>query len=254
MGAMACHQVVPSIYFIPINKTEPSLRPYFVPLSLFKPLMPISYQHKIIFVHIPKTAGTSIYSLLSIPKDTKHFYSATKSIPCLQHMTPTQLQKRIPPAIWKSFYKFTVVRNPFDRVVSDFRYLRDIYKKNPHGVALPKKMGLYLRDFPSFVQLVKTVVEGNHYSINVYFDHFRPQVHYFSNITYDQVCRFENLYDDIKTLQKNLHWDTMKPLAWKYQTSPIHGPENYRSYYSPRTKKIIERLYSGDLKRFSYSF
>ena len=88
--------------------------------------MPLSHRYKAIFIHIPKTAGTSIYTVLSIPQNEKHFYTAAHKIPSHQHLTPTQLKPKIPGPIWNNYFKFTVVRNPFDRVVSDYRYLKKI--------------------------------------------------------------------------------------------------------------------------------
>ncbi len=204
--------------------------------------MPVSHRYKAIFIHIPKTAGTSIYTVLSIPQNEHHFYSAAKRIPSYQHLTPTQLQRKLPPKIWNQYYKFTVVRNPFDRAVSDYRYL----KKH-----LPAKYRI--TSFVAFLHLVERIVKGNKYTENVYFDHFRPQSHYFQGITYDKICKFESLHTDLDEVKQKLQCHA-KQLPWKYKTSTVHGPSNYLPYYTHETKSIIERLYAEDLKKFNYCY
>lgn len=204
--------------------------------------MPVSHQYKAIFIHIPKTAGTSIYTVLSIPQNERHFYSAAKRIPSYQHLTPTQLQRKLPRNIWNQYYKFTVVRNPFDRAVSDYRYLRKY---------LPAKYRI--SSFVAFLRLVERIVKGNKYTENVYFDHFRPQSHYFRGITYDKICKFESLHTDIDEVKQKLQCHANQ-LPWKYKTSIVHGPSNYLPYYTHETKSIIERLYAEDLKKFDYCY
>ena len=71
-----------------------------------------------IFIHINKTAGTSIGRAIGLPvKD---------------HLTATEVIARIGLDKWNSAYKFTVVRNPWDKVVSHYDYRR---KKNKTEIA-----------------------------------------------------------------------------------------------------------------------
>ncbi len=190
--------------------------------------MPLSHRYKAIFIHIPKTAGTSIYTVLAIPQNEKHFYSASKKIPSYQHFTPLQLRNKLPNHIWNQYYKLTVVRNPFDRVVSDYRYLKT-------HLSFKYK----INSFTDFVHLVQRIVTGNRYTENVYFDHFRPQSHYLQGITYDKICKFESLHHDLSEVKETLKCQGGR-LPWKYKTSSVHGPSNFRPYYNQETKSIIE--------------
>jgi len=74
----------------------------------------ISHKYKCIFVHIPRSAGTLIeYTIIgndwwNINPQTKHLFSQTA--------------KNLYKDYWYDYFKFSVVRNPWDRLVSMTRY------------------------------------------------------------------------------------------------------------------------------------
>ena len=110
--------------------------------------MPISHKHKVLFLHAPKNAGSSIEEALGIEKSPQallsHKYTAD-SIYALQHLPYSQLRKTVPTTVWSTYTKVCVVRNPWDRMVSDWRWRR----KN--GLPLGQ---LSFGDFVRFVQMV----------------------------------------------------------------------------------------------------
>jgi len=62
-----------------------------------------------VFIHVPKAAGTSVnHALYGRP---------------LGHYTVTEVQRAFP-RLWERAFTFTVVRNPFDRVLSAYRFAR----------------------------------------------------------------------------------------------------------------------------------
>ena len=69
--------------------------------------------HKCIFIHIIKTAGTSIRESLGNDKEQIEFscHSSAKSI-----------KKRALEATWENYFKFSFVRNPWDKMVSQWWY------------------------------------------------------------------------------------------------------------------------------------
>ena len=70
-------------------------------------------KEKLIFIHIPKNAGTSITSYFStqrINQPRKH-----ASIEEIKSGFPTE---------YEAYKKFAIVRNPYDRMVSYFFYLK----------------------------------------------------------------------------------------------------------------------------------
>jgi hypothetical protein len=203
--------------------------------------MPISYKYQTIFVHIPKTAGTSIYNVLEIPYEynIRALMTMEMNNPCLNHLPPIQIQKFVTPEVWNTFYKFTIVRNPYDRIVSDYRFLQPLIGQQYD-----------LSTFDKFVSLVERVVTTNAYTENLYFDHFRPQSHYFKNIKYDYIGRFENLNSDIQNILQAIGSKGSLPWNNKSRSSDDH----YHKYFNTEIKSIVDRLYTSDLEMFGYKY
>lgn len=72
----------------------------------------IDHKNKTIFIHIPRTGGTSIESAF-FDKDWEHIEKFTKHL----HW---KTAKVIYYPFWDDYTKFTVVRNPWDWIVSLF--------------------------------------------------------------------------------------------------------------------------------------
>ena len=115
-----------------------------------------------IFIHINKTAGTSVGKAIGLPvKD---------------HLMATEVIARIGLDKWNTAYKFTVVRNPWDKVVSHYEYRR---KKNKTHIASrnisfsdwvkmtygPEKNTVYYNNPRSFQQQVVIDPPDPHYTI-----------------------------------------------------------------------------------------
>ena len=87
------------------------------------------HKHKSLFFHVGKAAGSSVEQtfLQSTPKfsipnyDLFYGWEPKKGI-YLQHATAAFVQKNIHPRMFDEYFKFTVVRNPFTRLVSVFNY------------------------------------------------------------------------------------------------------------------------------------
>lgn len=71
--------------------------------------MPISDKHKLIFIHIPKNAGTAVTNTLGMTDIGHHGW---------------QYYKSKYPQKWESYTKISIIRNPWDRVVSCYEYAK----------------------------------------------------------------------------------------------------------------------------------
>ena len=127
--------------------------------------MIISHSHKYIFIKSLKTAGTSIEAALShecsgqdvvtrlgnyrFNRDESGgwIHNAMNDEGFEQHEKAAAIKEKVPPAVWSDYYKFSVVRNPWDRIVSDFfwRNRRDpsiVATDGPPGSArIPRQAG-----------------------------------------------------------------------------------------------------------------
>ena len=72
-------------------------------------------EHKTIFIHIPKNAGTAIETL---------FGNSSFKIQPPKHANIHEIKKTFP-EIYDSYSTFTIIRNPYDKMVSWYFYLKD---------------------------------------------------------------------------------------------------------------------------------
>jgi len=97
----------------------------------------ISLSHEAIFVHVPKCAGQSVEAAFCADlglewEAHRHLLGCFRRVPAWQPGLPRQLAHLsaaeyrdsgfVPAAMFARFYKFAVVRDPLDRVVSSWRY------------------------------------------------------------------------------------------------------------------------------------
>ena len=85
-------------------------------------------EHQVIFIHIPKAAGTSVARAL--------FGAASRHVPYGEY-------ERATPDKFRRYFKFSFVRNPWDRKVSLYHYVR----KTPSHPAHESLMGLTFAEF-----------------------------------------------------------------------------------------------------------
>ncbi|MBK0382514.1 adenylyl-sulfate kinase [Pedobacter sp. SD-b] len=190
-------------------------------------------KHQCLFVHIPKSGGISINRSLFCNLGTGH--------------TPIwQFQKQLGEQAFNNFFKFTFVRNPWDRLVSAFLFL----KKGGLNEADKLWSENNLKDYHDFESFVKNWVnEKNIFS----YVHFIPQ-HYFlcvngSKPLVDFIGKYENIEIDFKYVADKLN--IKAPL----QKLNVNETKNhYSNYYNEETISIVKDVYKRDIELFDYSF
>jgi hypothetical protein len=88
----------------------------------------INHKYKFIFLHIPRTGGTSIEKAL-FGQDWWGVHPPSK------HLT-AHMAKQIYAPYWQDYFKFTFVRNPWDRMVSMLKYGKGKTANNIYEVTL----------------------------------------------------------------------------------------------------------------------
>ena len=86
-------------------------------------------KHKIIFVHIPKTGGTSIEKALKLTSREKG-YGVNKEKKAVQHYDYNEYRNSLGSEKFDKYYKFTISRNPYEKVISEFFWLKFIANIN----------------------------------------------------------------------------------------------------------------------------
>jgi len=185
---------------------------------------------KCIFVHIPKTAGISLCKGLF-------------SVDAVGHMPMRYYQVALGREKYSSYFKFSIVRNPWDRVYSAYRYLLK-GGLSVQDVAWRDVLGKY-SDFNDFI--MKWLDEDN---IRLSL-HFMPQNHFIKNsqglIDLDYLGRFENLVQDFDVLRRRIGGS---PLA----QHNVSGTGSYLEAYSKKSVEIVAQVYRRDIDLLGYEF
>jgi len=89
--------------------------------------MPLFIKNKLLFIHIPRTGGTSIEKFLERKGETISLFTATGSIfinkHTPQHCTFRELEDL--GCISNDVRIFSILRNPIDRTISDYFYFKE---------------------------------------------------------------------------------------------------------------------------------
>lgn len=181
-----------------------------------------------IFIHIPKTGGTAIADALSLP--------------CASHIRYYDYL-RANPFKYRRMFKFSIVRNPWDRLVSAYFFLRDGGANDIDRAWADR----HLSQFRSFREFVREwVTEENVWS----WIHFVPQHHFIADrtIMVDYVARFETLEKDFKYIASRIgNTAELKPV-----NAGRHA--HFTTYYDAETREIVARSYRRDIDLFGYAF
>jgi hypothetical protein len=153
-----------------------------------------SDKHKIIFVHIPKTGGTSIEKSLNALNNESGY--GIKNNKAVQHYTWYDYKKYMNNKFNK-YYKFTIVRNPYKKVVSDYFYLKNIQKLNVDN--------FQNKTFDEYLDYCEFIVKNNLFNKTKHHDHFMPQNKFIYKddnvLMIDKILKFEN-FEYIKKFMK----------------------------------------------------
>ncbi|MHB8814127.1 MAG: sulfotransferase family 2 domain-containing protein [Steroidobacteraceae bacterium] len=218
--------------------------------------MPISHVHRTIFVHIPKTAGTSVESVLGMhgdkadigirpyfnqEVDREHLYGQD-----LQHMTAADLKHVLQhQGVFDRYFKFSIVRNPWDRLVSVFAWMNQKWAK---GMELTEaEFEASLRQLHGMFIIARSTKQPLRVG-----PHLWPQAHFLVDRERKQlvdfVARHENLTTDWEHIRRKIGIEADLPLRMKSHHRP------YQSYYNATTRAMVEEIYAEDIAAFSYAF
>ena len=217
----------------------------------------IANKLKAIFIHITKTAGSSIEVAMNeveqrddgaIDPATGDFVNVVTGQE--KHMTARAVQDFVSRDVWDSYYKFSVVRNPFERFHSLWWNGRYVGKR--HSLS-----------FPEFVDFaLHRTLKGRfrHWRRGEWKIHqrFRPQTWWLRShngeIEMDQILKFESIDDDYALLARNigLPSETLPKILMKNRRPESRG--HYTEAFDANTRAIITDYYRDDLETFDYQF
>lgn len=190
--------------------------------------MIIKYKDKkFIFIHVQKCGGTSVIDYFKVPKKHNKIKHDIKLIKSKKENL-------------KKYFKFTVIRNPWDRMVSFFHYHKEkILDKN-----FPTKTWSYIKDL-NFTQFLRSDKFQKWAAINNITDF----ITFKDKIYIDYFINFDNLNNDFKLIQKICKNNS----DLKFKNKSNH--KSYEKYYKNKKNiEIINFLFKKEIEFFNFKF
>ncbi len=214
--------------------------------------MIISPGRNFIFVHIPKTGGTSMMLALEerakkddiLIGDTPKAKRRRKRLKGIQtagrlwkHSTLADIDGLVSTTEIESAFVFTLVRNPWDRMVSYYHWLRTQAFDHP-AVTLAKQVEFttFLND-PSTQSAMRAA----------------PYGYYVTDAQGREVCdsfiRLEQFEEDSAPLWDHLGFRLDLPV-----NNQSTRDRDYRNYYTQSDSALVQSLFTQDIERFGYIY
>ncbi|MGM0477849.1 MAG: sulfotransferase family 2 domain-containing protein [Bacteroidota bacterium] len=228
--------------------------------------MIISHKHKFIFIKTKKTASTSVEIALSnicgsrdvlTPIDSEdekarekftgisaqnyyvplgqygrnNFLRSIRKARPLQfynHMSAREIRNYVSKEVWDNYYKFTIDRNPYDKIVSLY-YWRGGDKK--------------------FGNIFNFLVNGGLEGFNSYDLYTINGV-----MVVDRIYRFEKMDEMCEDLTKRLNLEKPFELVDYKAKSTYRNKRNYQSVLDQRSKKLIRRIFAREFELMDYEW
>jgi len=214
----------------------------------------ISHKYGVIFVHIQRTGGNSINQLLrDLDPDLVEAIPIDPQKQRTRHCHLADIRAALDAATFDGFVKFCTVRNPFERLVSWYRALKDGFGPDELPMTQPHvgdRVAALVRDqAPDFAAFVR-LPNGHESGLCRRFH--TPQVEYISidgAIAVDRVLRFEHLAGDFARLAAGLGIPGTLP-----HINRSRGGSDYRRCYDEETREMVRARFAADLARFGYGF
>jgi hypothetical protein len=191
----------------------------------------------IVFIHIPKTAGTAINEAL---------YGRF-----MGHVRASDIERSGSPAL-KALPRFAITRNPWDRLVSAWRFVRRGGGIGGWHAGRVRHAERYrVPEFEAFDRFVREWLAVR--DVRRLDFVFQPQSPFVCDdsgkLLVDHLGRFEELDATYAFLQERK--PELPPLG---ESNRSGAPVDYRSFYSPELIDRVGSIYAEDVKRFGYRF
>jgi len=206
--------------------------------------MLVSDSRKFIFIHIPRTAGISVTQALTPFADGADLdFSQMPWEKEYPHYTAEEIARIVGEERFRGYFKFAFVRNPWERMVSRYFYLR---KFNDRGDQPINMRNYYAPGSLSFSEWLTGTSQNAVHPLDM-----RRQRDWLIRgeaWAADLIGRFENLAQAIDTVNTMLNLDIVLP----HENRSDHT--GYREYYDDSTRDFVAQRFAADIETWGYAF
>lgn len=243
-----------------------------------------------LFIHIPKTAGSSIEEILylnnykesrpqKVLKKYRHLDILKKEYQYLnyvsKHHLPLSVYKTsLENQIKNNYHLFAVVRNPYERIISDFRFwVSQFYPQHHYSSHNQfRKLSLKIKEIipdlkvnsENLNSFVHYVLGDEHYNFSLLDGHLIPMHEYTHKpikhtkkrkyISFCQILKFEKLDQDLNKFIKRLHLNIPLNSTRTTVHNKSKGQKLTPQELDTESLDLIKKRYSLDFKLFGYSY
>jgi len=226
-----------------------------------------SHDKKFIYFKTRKTAGTSVeifferfcvppgeyaemltahekitpFGIVGSRAAERSYIQRNRAANFYNHMPAAEIREKLGPEIFDSYFKFCVIRNPFDKVVSQFWWT--LHKKHRERTILGYLPFYFVRKrFAKFVK--RRSASGRLTDHHVFMVDGKPVA--------DEFIKFEELASGIASVCRKLGIDADVGGLGNYKATTRIRKEHFSDYYDRGIAEIIERDFEWELRKFGY--
>jgi len=147
------------------------------------------------------------------------------------HMSAAKIKKQMDETTWNEYFKFTVIRNPYDKLVSKF-----FFSERPSGTEEQ-----LIANFRDWLQNGGMFVDRQIYTID-------------GSICLDYFIRYEYLENGIGQVCKHLNIPFEPEKLPQLKANIRDNNISLRAFYDDELKKVVREEYAFELAYFKYTF
>ena len=193
-----------------------------------------------IFIHIYKCGGMSLRKHITDNLNSKELH--------LSHSTAKEMRDYCysngGQFFWHTAFKFSIVRNPFDWVVSLYEFIKGNPSHENHEEV--KEM-----DFKQFCKWNVSAINDKKTNVNGKLNTLTEFLFDGDKLLVDFVGKLENIDEDFKVICSKLG---IKNEDIPHINETKGRKKDYREYYDEESKDIITKGFYYDLVNFNYTF
>ena len=217
--------------------------------------MIVSHKHKFIFVHLGRTSGRSVTAALAEHCGDEDIITPVPGIAgrnCegfRRHDTASMIRNRIGNNCWEDYFKFTIERNPWDKILSLYwSHIGDTPLKTYNrvhrvltGRPLSFRTWFELRIWQGRIRLrhVRFPQHIQHYTEN-------------GGVIIDFIGLYEHRAAHVAEISKRLGL-AISP-SYEHGLGLRKDRRHYTEYFNARMNAIVEREFRMDLDLLGYRF